>query len=327
MSSHVAGAALAAFDVPAIPARGKGGVGAVIGGEHNDGVLELADVVDLLDDLSHDLVEILHHGDEVGFARSFVFGLLVGFVGAGAVADGVRRGNEWIVNQDRRIVDKEGFVFVTLDKIAEKVGHEVRAVFLMIVFLAEVLSILFEWRAPETFATSFATFLGRDLPETVFIESRFDRTGNILVAFGIVIETVELPLPGDGGFVAGVFHHVSKGTFGRIEVSEVGVVPEVVFSGHDFDPRSGADWSGVTMVEADTVGGKGIAVGFKKHTKFYNQPTKHLEDFVLKVKGCSESESLTGKRIIGKFSWCDFCSSLAKKDNQYLIQNKGATKI
>ena len=67
-----------------------------------------------------------------------------------------------------------------------------------------------------------------------------------------------------------------------------------------------------------------VAVGFKKHTKFYNQPTKHLEDFVLKVKGCNESESLTGKRVIGKFGWSDFCSSLANKDNQYLIQNKGA---
>ncbi|MDB4716075.1 hypothetical protein OAF92_00755 [bacterium] len=67
-----------------------------------------------------------------------------------------------------------------------------------------------------------------------------------------------------------------------------------------------------------------IAIGWKKDSSFYNNPAKHLKDFVLKVKGCKKSESQTGQRIIGKISWCDFCSSLANEENQYLIQNKRA---
>ena len=67
-----------------------------------------------------------------------------------------------------------------------------------------------------------------------------------------------------------------------------------------------------------------IAIGWKRESRFYKDPAKHLKDFVLKVKGCKESESPTGQRIIGKFSWCDFCSSLANEENQFLIQNKAA---
>tara|TARA_B100001057_G_scaffold433455_1_gene462366 strand:+ start:207 stop:854 length:648 start_codon:yes stop_codon:yes gene_type:complete len=67
-----------------------------------------------------------------------------------------------------------------------------------------------------------------------------------------------------------------------------------------------------------------IAIGWKKSSPFYENPAKHMDEFVLKIKGVSKKESADGKRVIGKFGWCDFCSSLANKDNQYLIQNKGA---
>jgi hypothetical protein len=70
-----------------------------------------------------------------------------------------------------------------------------------------------------------------------------------------------------------------------------------------------------------------IAIGWKRESRFYKDPAKHLKDFVLKVKGCNKADSPTGQRIIGKFSWCDFCSSLANEENQYLIQNKEAVKI
>ncbi|MDB4455013.1 hypothetical protein N9138_01005 [bacterium] len=67
-----------------------------------------------------------------------------------------------------------------------------------------------------------------------------------------------------------------------------------------------------------------VGIGFKKHSKFYDHPTAHLEKFVLKVKGASKNQSPTGERILGAFSWCDFCSSLANKDKNYLIQNQAA---
>ena len=67
-----------------------------------------------------------------------------------------------------------------------------------------------------------------------------------------------------------------------------------------------------------------IAIGWKRESRFYKDPAKHLKEFVLKVKGCKEIESPTGKRIIGKFEWTNFCSSLANEDNQFLIQNKMA---
>ena len=67
-----------------------------------------------------------------------------------------------------------------------------------------------------------------------------------------------------------------------------------------------------------------IAIGWKISSSFHKQPDKHMKDFVLKVKGVSKKDSVDGRRVIGKFCWCDFCSSLANEDNHYLIQNKGA---
>ncbi|MDB4317625.1 hypothetical protein N9999_02410, partial [bacterium] len=53
-----------------------------------------------------------------------------------------------------------------------------------------------------------------------------------------------------------------------------------------------------------------IAIGWKKKSRFYEDPTKHMNDFVREVKR--------------RFSWMDFCSSLANEDTQFLIQNKRA---
>lgn len=260
MGSHIGGCAFSSFDVLVVPAGGQGAVGTVVGGEHDDGVVELADVVDLLDDLADEFIEVFHHGDEVGFLGGFVFGLFVRGVGSGLVADGVGRGDEGVVNEDGGVVDEEGIVFVAADEVAEEVRHEVGSVFEMVVFFGEELAILFEGRRPEAFAAFFTALLGGDLPEAVFIEAGFDGAGGVLVSGGAVVEPAELPFAGDGGFVAGGFEEVAEGFFLRIEVAEVGVVSEVVFSSHDLDTGGGADGGGVTVIKANTVRGKGIKV-------------------------------------------------------------------
>ena len=107
----------------------------VVGSEHDDGVVELTDVIDLLDDLADEFVEVLHHGDEVGFLGGFVLGLLIGAVRAGTVSDGVGGGHEGIVDEDGGVVDEEGVVFIALDEVAEKVGHEIGAILKVVVFL------------------------------------------------------------------------------------------------------------------------------------------------------------------------------------------------
>ena len=86
--------------------------------ESLDGVLELADVVDLLDDLADDFIEILYHGHEVGFLGGFVFRLLIGSVGAGLVADGIGSWDKGVVDEHGWVVDEEGGVFVPLDEVA-----------------------------------------------------------------------------------------------------------------------------------------------------------------------------------------------------------------
>lgn len=53
-----------------------------------------------------------------------------------------------------------------------------------------------------------------------------------------------------------------------------------------------------------------VAIGWEKNSRFYEDPTKHMNDFVSEVKR--------------RFSWMDFCSSLANEDTQFLIQNKRA---
>lgn len=261
MGAHVRGAAFSAADILTVPAGGEGNVGAVVGSEEDDGVVELADVIDLLDDLADEFVEVLHHGDEVGFLGGFVLGLLVRGVRAGSVADGVGGGHEGIVDEDGGVVDEEGVVFVAADEVAKEVGHEVGPVFEMVVFLGEELAVLFEGRGPESLAASFPALLGGNLPEAIFIEAGFDGAGGVLVAGSAVVEAAELPFAGDGGFIACGLEEVGEGFLLGMEVAEVGVVSEVVFSGHEFDAGGGADGGGVAVVEADALGSEGIEVG------------------------------------------------------------------
>ena len=63
-------------------------------------------------------------------------------------------------------------------------------------------------------------------------------------------------------------------------------------------------------------------VGFGR-TSTWDTATPNPVDNINNVNHIGDT-TLFGKRVIGKFGWCDFCSSLANKDNQYLIQNKGA---
>lgn len=170
----------------------------------------------MLNDLTDEFVEVLHHGDEVGFSGGFVLGLFVGDVSAGAFTDGIRSRDKGVVNEDGGIVEKEGMVLVPLHEVTEEVGHEVGAVFKMVVFLGEELAVLFEGWRPEALAAFFAVLSGGDLPEAVFVEAGFDRAGGVLVSRGAVVEAVELPLSGDGVFIAGGFEKVGEGFFVRV---------------------------------------------------------------------------------------------------------------
>jgi hypothetical protein len=45
-----------------------------------------------------------------------------------------------------------------------------------------------------------------------------------------------LPLPGNTGAVARLFHHVTKGFFAGVKDAEIGPVSMVVFPSHDLYP-------------------------------------------------------------------------------------------
>ena len=124
----------------------------------------------------------------------------------------------------------------------------------MVVFLSEELPVLFEGRGPKSF-TTFATcaLSSGHLPEAIFIKASFDRASGILVSGSAVVESAELPLTCDGGFVACGFEKVGEGFFFGVEVAEVSVVSEVILPGHDLDAGGRADRSGVAVIETDTV--------------------------------------------------------------------------
>ena len=62
-----------------------------------------------------------------------------------------------------------------------------------------------------------------------------------------------------------------------------------------------------------------IAIGFKPSSRFYGNPTAHMDEFMVRVKGGVGVDS--DRKWEGSHRWCDFCSSLANDNSNYLIQN------
>ena len=67
----------------------------------------------------------------------------------------------------------------------------------------------------------------------LFIKPSFDRSAAVVVSRQFVVQSVQLPLPRNRGFVAGVFQQVSKRLFFRVQITKVCVVSKVVLPRHD----------------------------------------------------------------------------------------------
>ena len=64
---------------------------------------------------------------------------------------------------------------------------------------------------------------------------------------------MKLPLPGNTGAVARLFHHVTKGFFSGGKDAEIGPVSMVVFPGHDLYAGGSAKWLGVGVGKTHSV--------------------------------------------------------------------------
>ena len=62
-----------------------------------------------------------------------------------------------------------------------------------------------------------------------------------------------------------------------------------------------------------------LAIGFKRSSRFYDDPAAHMEEFMERVKGGTGPDS--GRKWIGSHRWCDFCSSLGNQNTNYLIKD------
>jgi hypothetical protein len=62
-----------------------------------------------------------------------------------------------------------------------------------------------------------------------------------------------------------------------------------------------------------------VAIGFKRSSRFYDDPAAHMAEFMVRVKGGVGVDS--DRKWEGSHRWCDFCSSLANDNSNYLIQD------
>ncbi len=62
-----------------------------------------------------------------------------------------------------------------------------------------------------------------------------------------------------------------------------------------------------------------LAIGFKRSSRFYDDPAAHMAEFMVRVKGGTGPDS--GRKWIGSHRWCDFCSSLGNQNTNYLIKD------
>ncbi|MDB2429177.1 hypothetical protein N9W62_03270 [Akkermansiaceae bacterium] len=62
-----------------------------------------------------------------------------------------------------------------------------------------------------------------------------------------------------------------------------------------------------------------LAIGFKPSSRFYGNPTAHMDEFMARVQGGLGADS--GRKWEGSHRWSDFCSSLANDNSNYLIQD------
>ena len=196
--------------------------------------------------LGHDLpdgfVGVGHHVPEMPLgivAVSFVGG---GTEPLGIPIGGVRSRIEGAVGKNHRVIDEEGFLFVLVDKVADKVRADLRTIFAARVVL--LLAVEFEQWVDETAIDGLAVFFGTAaagmLPETGFLKTKVLRS---------VLFLAQLPLAGDRSCVTGCLELMSKGGLSTIQHAEFHVFPDVVLSGHDLGPRRCADRVGKAVGE------------------------------------------------------------------------------
>ena len=138
----------------------------------------------------------------------------------------------WIeraVGEDHWEIDKEGVLFVLLDKVTNEIGAHLWPVFpgCEILFF----SVEFKHRVDEASVDSFSVFIGTStscmLPEAGFFEAEM---------LGRIRLVSQLPLTGDAGGIASGFELMGKGRLSTVKHAKLHIVSYIVLPGHDLGP-------------------------------------------------------------------------------------------
>ena len=97
------------------------------------------------------------------------------------IANGVWRRYERIVNKDHRIVGKKWRVPIAFHEFAQVVAHLVRPIGPRDFFLGDDLAVRINWRIPKPYAPNLTTLARGQLPEKIFMKSRFHRARIIVM--------------------------------------------------------------------------------------------------------------------------------------------------
>jgi hypothetical protein len=108
-------------------------------------------------------------------------------------------------------------------------------------------------RVVDGFAVDFhagagiSTRSAEQLPQTMFVVAK---------VIGQCFVLAELPLTDNACRVTGITKQVGESRLSLFKQSELGVVANVVDSGHQFDARRRTDWLRITVLESHTLAGK-----------------------------------------------------------------------
>ena len=156
----------------------------------------------------------------------------------------IGRGNKRHMSQHHRVVSKEGFVPILLNKIANIISADFWTKCILIIKGGHR-AIDTELRLPVALTSFFHP------PQTMFIKACIHWKRSFPRKLGCECPlSVKLPLTGDTGGVTSIFHHVTKGFFFRIKHIPVHIISNVGFTGHDFDSTGATKWLGVTVIES-----------------------------------------------------------------------------
>ena len=188
--SGVRHAAFASHHLGAVPRGNDRLVGAVVSGENDKGVVAYAGLFQLGHDLPDGFVGVGHHVPEMSLGIVAVSLVGGGTEPLGIPIGGVRSRIEGAVGKNHRVIDEEGFLFILVDKVADKVRADLRTIFAARVIL--LLAVEFEQWVDETAIDGLAVFFGTAaagmLPKTGFLITKVLRS---------VLFLAQLPLAGD----------------------------------------------------------------------------------------------------------------------------------